>query len=115
MNLVLSDFQLGKFVAEFFFGLEQPRFVFQVLSSDINAATIAGPGASISDKFNDLTADVDELLVNLDTEWEIEKIKIDERIAEVETDSSVSLEDLLDDKTDVSSTMSEIDKILEGN
>ena len=95
--------------------LDQIRSKKSALDAMKEAATIAGPGASISDKFNDLTADVDELLVNLDTEWEIEKIKIDERIAEVETDSSVSLEDLLDDKTDVSSTMSEIDKILEGN
>ena len=95
--------------------LDQIRSKKSALDAMKEAATIAGPGASISDKFNDLTADVDELLVNLDTEWEIEKIKIDERIAEVETDSSVSLEELLDDETDVSSTMSEIDKILEGN
>ncbi len=92
--------------------LDQIRSKKSALDAMKEAATIAGPGASISDKFNDLTADVDELLVNLDTEWEIEKIKIDERIAEVETDSSVSLEDLLDDKTDVSSTMDEIDKLL---
>jgi len=95
--------------------LAQIRSKKSALDAMKEAATIAGPGASISDKFNDLTADVDELLVNLDTEWEIEKIKIDERIAEVETDSSVSLEELLDDETDVSSTMSEIDKILEKN
>ncbi|MDB4539805.1 hypothetical protein N9231_05235, partial [Saprospiraceae bacterium] len=76
------------------------------------AATIAGPGASISDKFNELTADVDELLVNIDTELKIEETKIDERIAEVQTDNLVTLEELLDDKTDISSTMSEIDKLL---
>ncbi len=76
------------------------------------AATIAGPGASISDKFNELTADVDELLVNIDTEWAIEEAKLDERIADVQTDSLVTLEELLDDKTDISSTMSEIDKLL---
>jgi len=92
--------------------LDQIRSKKSALDAMKEAATIAGPGASISDKFNDLTADVDELLVNLDTEWEVEKLKIDERIAEVEADSSVSLEDLLDDKTDVSTTMDEIDKLL---
>ena len=80
------------------------------------AATIAGPGASISDKFNDLTKGVDELLIELDTEWEIEKVKIDERIAEVEEDSSLSLEDLLHtDDDDVTGTISEIDSFLNGN
>ncbi len=43
---------------------------------------------------------------------EIEETKIDERIAEVQADNLVTLEELLDDKTDISSTMSEIDKLL---
>ena len=56
---------------------------------------------------------VDELLVIIDTEWAIEEAKLDERIAEVEQESLVSLEELLDDRTDISGTMSEIDKLLE--
>ena len=59
-----------------------------------------------------MTASVDELLVNIDTEFAIEEAKLDERIAEVSQDVSLSLEDLLDDKTDVSSTLSEIDALL---
>jgi chromosome segregation ATPase len=96
--------------------LDQIRSKKSALDAMKEAATIAGPGASISDKFNELTADVDELLVNIDTEWAIEEAKLDERIAEVQTDNLVTLEELLDDKTDISSTMSEIDKLLgEGN
>lgn len=93
--------------------LDQIRSKKSALDAMKEAATIAGPGASISDKFNELTADVDELLVNIDTELKIEETKIDERIAEVQTDNLVTLEELLDDKTDISSTMSEIDKLLE--
>lgn len=93
--------------------LDQIRSKKSALDAMKEAATIAGPGASISDKFNELTADVDELLVNIDTELKIEETKIDERIAEVQTDNLVTLEELLDDKTDISSTMSEIDKLLD--
>ena len=76
------------------------------------AATIAGPGASISDKFNELTASVDELMINIDTEFAIEEAKLDERIVELEEESATSLEELLSDKPDVSDTLSEIDELL---
>ena len=92
--------------------LDQIRSKKSALDAMKEAATIAGPGASISDKFNELTEDVDELLVNIDTEWAIEEAKLDERIADVQTDNLVTLEELLDDKTDISSTMNEIDKLL---
>ena len=95
--------------------LDQIRSKKSALDGMKEAASITGPGESISDKFNDLTAEVDELLVNLDTEWEIEEIKIADRTAEADADSSLTLEELLDDETDVSSTMSAIDQILEGN
>ena len=93
--------------------LDQIRSKKSALDAMKEAATIAGPGTSISDKFNDLTASVDELLVNIDTEFAIEEAKLDERIAEVDLDESLSLEELLDDKTDVSSTLSEIDALLQ--
>lgn len=77
------------------------------------ASTIAGPGASISDKFDELTASVEALMINVDTEFAIEEAKLDDRIAEVEQASSLTLEELLnDDKTDVSNTLSEIDELL---
>lgn len=103
-----SKAQLAKLESQ----LDQIRSKKSALEAMKEAATIAGPGASISDKFNELTEDVDELLVNIDTEWAIEEAKLDERIAEVQTDSLVTLEELLDDKTDISSTMNEIDKLL---
>ena len=104
-----SSAQLAKLESQ----LDQIRSKKSALDAMKEAATIAGPGASISDKFNELTDSVDELLVNLDTEWEIEKVKLDDRIAEVESESSLSLDDLLNDKTDISTTMGELDKILE--
>ena len=59
------------------------------------------------------TASVDELLINIDTEFAIEEAKLDERTAEVDLESSMSLDELLDDKTDVSNTLSDIDKLLQ--
>ena len=104
-----SQAQLAKLETQ----LDEIRSKKSSLDAMKEAATIAGPGTSISDKFNELTEDVDELLVNIDTEWAIEEAKLDERIAEVEQESLVSLEELLDDRTDISGTMSEIDKLLE--
>jgi hypothetical protein len=103
-----SSTQLNKLEGQ----LDQIRSKKSALDAMKEAATIAGPGTSISDKFNDLTASVDELLVNIDTEFAIEEAKLDERIAEVDLGSSLSIEELLDDKTDVSSTLSEIDALL---
>ena len=45
--------------------LDEIRSKKSALDAMKEAASIAGPGASVSDKFNDLTASVDELLINL--------------------------------------------------
>lgn len=103
-----SAAQLSKLESQ----LDQIRSKKSALDAMKEAASIAGPGVSISDKFNDLTDSVDELMVNIDTEFAIEEEKLNERIADVSQDSSLSLEDLLDDKTDVSGTLSEIDALL---
>ncbi|MEL7496307.1 MAG: hypothetical protein AAFN77_01765 [Planctomycetota bacterium] len=96
--------------------LDQIRSKKSALDAMKEAANIAGPGASISDKFNDLTESVDELLVNIDTKFSIEEAKLDERAAQMEQDATIDIEDILNDKTDVSGTLSEIDKLLnEGN
>jgi len=77
------------------------------------AASIVGPGVSLSDKFNDLTKGVDELLVKVDTKWQLEQEKLNDRIAEVEASSIPTIDELFNVKTDISSTKSEIDKLLE--
>ncbi len=103
-----SKTQLAKLEGQ----LEQIRSKKLALDGMREAATIAGPGTSISDKFNELSESVDELMVSIDTKWAIEEEKLNERIAEVEQDADVSLDELLDDKTDVSSVQREIDELL---
>jgi chromosome segregation ATPase len=80
------------------------------------ASSIVAPGVSLSDKFEELTKDVDDLLVDVDVQMQTEMEKIDERAAELET-STTSLEELLNDKTDASGTLSDIEAMLknEGN
>ena len=103
-----SEAQLAKLDGQ----LDEIRSKKSALDAMKEAATIAGPGASISDKFNELTASVDELMINIDTEFAIEEAKLDERIVELEEQSTTSLEELLSDKPDVSDTLSEIDELL---
>lgn len=79
------------------------------------ASSIVAPGVSLSDKFDELTSDVDDLLVDVDVEMATELEKIDERATQVEASASESLEDLLNEKTDASSTVSDIDALLGGN
>lgn len=92
--------------------LDEIRSKKSALDAMKEAASIAGPSTSISDKFDELTKGVDELLVNIDTEFAIEEAKIDERMAEMQEASDLTLDELLDDQTDVSSTISELDEIL---
>ncbi len=108
-NDEISQKQLKKLASQ----LEEIQSKKSTLDAMKEAASIAGPGASLSDKFNDLTKEVYELLVQVDTKWEIEEAKLNDRIAEVEADNILTLDELLNDKTDVSSTKSEIDKLLE--
>ena len=79
------------------------------------ASSIVAPGVSLSDKFDELTKDVDDLLVDVDVQMQTEMEKIDERAAELDS-STTSLEELLNDKTDASGTVSDIEALLnEGN
>lgn len=51
-------------------------------------------------------------MINIDTEFAIEEAKLDDRIVELEQETTTSLEELLSDKPDVSDTLSEIDELL---
>ena len=109
-NESTSQTQLAKLDGQ----LDMIRSKKSALDGMREAATIAGPTESISDKFNDLTEEVEELLINIDTEFKIEEAKLDERIAELSEDVTLNVEELLGgDKTDVSGTLSDIDKLLE--
>ena len=77
------------------------------------ASLLAGPGESIADQFEDLNKKTDALLGEVKVEMRIEDAKIDDRIAEMDSED-VSIEDLLKDDTDISGTLSEIDAILNG-
>lgn len=78
------------------------------------ASTIVGTEASISDKFDDLTKNVDELLMEVDVKMAVETEKVDERMASSESD--VSLDDVLGaSSSSTDETLSEIDAILGGN
>lgn len=76
------------------------------------AATIAGPAESISDKFNELTSEVEELMIDIDTKFEIEEMKLDERAAKLASEVPVDIDELLGNKSDASGTISEIDSLL---
>ncbi len=103
-----SEAQLARLDSQ----LDEIRSKKSALDAMKEAATIAGPGASISDKFNELNASVEELMINIDTEFAIEEAKLDDRIVELEQANTLSLEELLSDKPDVSVTLSEIDDLL---
>lgn len=75
------------------------------------ASLLAGPSQSITDKFDKLNSDVDALFTEVESTMRIEEAKLDEQLAEMDS-SSVSIDELLKDDTDVSGTLSEIDKIL---
>lgn len=77
------------------------------------ASLIAGPNESINDKFEKLNSDVDKLFVEVETSMRVEEAKLDEQLANMES-SSMSIEELLKDDTDVSGTLGEIDAILGG-
>ena len=74
------------------------------------ASTIVGNESSISDKFNDLTKDVDSLLTEVDIEMLVETEKVEERMAA--SDSDVSLDEILGADTSTDDTLSEIEAIL---
>ena len=92
--------------------LEQIASKKSALDGMKQAASIGSPSESISDKFNELTSEVEELMVDLDTKFEIESAKLDERAAEMEDDLEIDLDKILNDKTDVSGTLNEIDDLL---
>jgi chromosome segregation ATPase len=82
------------------------------LDAMVKSASIAAPGVSLSDEFDKLTANVDDLLVKVDAKLEMEGDKIDDRIAEMSDLADESLSEILGDKTDIGETMDDLDKIL---
>jgi len=77
------------------------------------ASSITGSEASISDKFNDLTKDVDNLLTEVDIEMLTEAEKVEDRMLTEESD--VSLDDIIGADSSTDDTLSEIEAILGGN
>lgn len=108
-NVQVSTAQLEKFKSQ----MVQIQAKKDALDGMKVAASIAEPGVSISDKFDTLSNDIEELLVSVDGQFEQEVDKVNERIAELdESNVSATLDELLNDKNDVSGTVSDIDKLL---
>ena len=85
----------------------------EALDDTRRATLLDGKSVSINDEFADLTKEVDELLINVDASLKLENDKLEERISEVEMEAgNASLDELLDDKSDVDKAMSEIDALL---
>ena len=82
------------------------------LDAMVKSSKIAAPGVSLSDDFDDLTKNVDDLLVKVDAKLNLEEDKIDDRMATMEGSDDTAISDLLNDSTDIESTMSDLDAIL---
>ena len=88
----------------------------EALDDTRRARLLDGKTVSINDEFKNLTKEVDDLLVNVDANLKMETDKLEERISEAESAAgSATLDELLDDKSDVDKAMSEIDALLGDN
>lgn len=109
-NVKVSEEQLEKFENQ----MSQIRAKKEALDGMKQAASITGPEISISDKFDKMTGDIEELLVKVDAEFDAEMDKVDERVAEMDSNNvSESLDKLLNGgKADVSNTVSDLEKLI---
>lgn len=82
------------------------------LKSMKTAQSISAPSKTINDEFNELTGGVDELLGQLDEELAVQEAKLDQRIQEMELDSTVDIDEILKDESDVSSTQAALEAAL---
>ena len=105
-NFKTSESQLTKLDDQ----IEEIKAKKSALDTMKEASTIAGNEASISDKFSDLTADVDDLLTEVNIEMLVETEKVEERMASQEAD--VSLDEILGSDSTTDATQAEIDAIL---
>jgi chromosome segregation ATPase len=83
-------------------------------SMKTDASLLQGQGASINDEFDKLSKDVKELMTKVDTQVAIEEAKLEERIADMNSEPA-SVDDLFSDGDDVSGTLSDIDALLKDN
>ena len=82
-------------------------------SMKTDAGLLSGEGTSINDDFADLSKQVDELMLKVDTQVAIEGAKLEERIAETQSASTPEdVEELFNGDVDVSGTLGNIDKWL---
>ena len=85
----------------------------ETLKSQRVAESIVSPGKDINTGFEELEKSIEELSVDLEVQIAVTDEKLDARIAELESSLSTDSDDLLfENKDDVSSTLSDIDKAL---
>ena len=93
--------------------IEEIKAKKEALDDTRRATLLDGKTVSINDEFKDLTKDVDDLLVSVDAELKLETDKLEERIADAEAAAgSATLDELLDDESDVDKALSDIDALL---
>ncbi len=108
-NVDVSKKQLKKLDDQ----IEEIKAKKSALDAMKEASTIAGSEESISDKFNDLTKDVDDLLTEVDVKIAVETEKVDERMATEAAD--VTLDEILGSAESTTDELnSEIDALLGG-
>ena len=109
-NVDVSEKQLKKLDDQ----IEEIKAKKSALDAMKEASTIAGSEASISDKFDDLTKDVDNLLTEVDVKIAVETEKVDDRMATEGSD--VTLDEILGSPESTTDDLTaEIDAILGGN
>lgn len=88
----------------------------ETLKAQRVAESIVSPSKDINTGFDELQASVDKLSEDLEVQIAVTDEKLEQRLMELESslDGPADIETILEDKDDVSTTMSEIDKALMG-
>ena len=81
-------------------------------SMKTDASLVSGQGASINDEFEKLSEQVGELMTKVDTQVAIEEAKLEDRMDDI-TSAPADIDDIFNDDSDVSGTLSKFDKWLD--
>ena len=81
-------------------------------SMKTDASLVSGQGTSINDEFEKLSEQVGELMTKVDTQVAIEEAKLEDRMDDI-TAAPADIDELFADDSNVSETMSKLDKWLD--
>lgn len=83
-----------------------------MLDSMKTDASLVSEGSSLNDEFEKLSKGVDELMMKVDTQVSIEEAKLDDRISDMESESSSSVDDLLGEGDNVDELLNDLNSVL---